>query len=82
MYQILIEKQVQKQLEKIPEPDYSRVKTLINSLAINPRPAGCKKLQGRQGYRVRQGNYRIVYEIKDYILSVFYSCCRQQKGYL
>ena len=71
MYQVLIEKQVQKQLDKIPEPDYSRVKTLINQLAINPRPAGYKKLSGRSGYRVRQGNYRIIYEINDMILSVF-----------
>jgi len=71
MYQVLIEKQVQKQLDKIPEPEYSRIKSLINQLATNPRPAGCKKLKGRNGYRIRHGNYRIIYEIKDSILSVF-----------
>ena len=38
MYQLLIEKQVQKQLEKIPEPDYSRVKNSITDLAKTPRP--------------------------------------------
>ena len=70
MYQVVIEKQVQKQLERIPEPDYSRVKAAINDLANNPHPLGYLKLKGRQGYRIRQGNFRIVYEINDRILSV------------
>lgn len=71
MYQLLIEKQVQKQLEKIPVPDYQRVKNAIIDLAKNPRPEGYKKLKGRPGYRIRQGNYRIVYDINDHILTVF-----------
>ena len=62
---------MQKQLEKIPEPDYSRVKNSINDLAKNPRPLGFKKLKGRTGYRIRQGNYRVVYDINDHILTVF-----------
>jgi mRNA interferase RelE/StbE len=71
MYQLLIEKQVEKELEKIPEPDYSRIWISIKNLAINPRPSGFKKLKGRPGYRIRQGDYRIVYEISDRILTVF-----------
>ena len=71
MYQLLIEKQVQKQLEKIPVPDYSRVKAVINNLTKNPRPLGFKKLKSRAGYRIRQGNYRVVYDINDHILTVF-----------
>ena len=71
MYQLLIEKQVQKQLERISEPDYSRVKAAINSLANDPRPRGYKKLKGRLGYRIRQGDYRIVYDVNDRILTVF-----------
>ena len=70
MYQLLIEKKVEKQLEKIPEPDYSRVKKCILDLAGDPRPAGYKKLKGRVGYRIRQGDYRIVYDIKDQILTI------------
>lgn len=70
MYKILIEKNAQKQLEKIPEPDYSRVKVAILDLAGNPRPRGYKKLKGREGYRIRQGNYRIIYEIHDNTLTV------------
>jgi mRNA interferase RelE/StbE len=71
MYHLLIEKQVQKQLEKIPAPDYQRIKNAINDLAKNPRPNGYKKLSGRSGYRIRQGNYRVVYDINDHILTVF-----------
>jgi mRNA interferase RelE/StbE len=64
MYQVLIEKQVQKRLEKIPEPDYYRIKTAILALTINPRPLDAKKLKGRSGYR-------IIYDINDSILTVF-----------
>ncbi|MES2837444.1 MAG: type II toxin-antitoxin system RelE/ParE family toxin [Bacteroidota bacterium] len=71
MYQLLIEKQVQKQLEKIPAADYQSVKIAIINLAKNPRPTGYKKLKGRPGYRIRQGNYRVVYDINDQILTVF-----------
>ncbi len=70
MYRLLIEKQVEKQLEKIPEPDYTRVRNCILGLAQNPRPAGCKKMRGRVGYRIRQGDYRIIYDINDRMLTV------------
>jgi len=42
----------------------------IADLANNPRPVGCIKLKGRSGYRIREGNYRIIYEINDKILTV------------
>jgi mRNA interferase RelE/StbE len=71
MYKLLIEKQVEKQLEKIAEPDYTKIKAAILDLAHNPRPAGYKKLKGRFGYRIRKGNYRIVYDIDDNILTVY-----------
>ena len=71
MYQLFIEKQVEKQLEKIAEPHYSAVKRAILDLASNPRPFGYKKLKGRLGYRIRQGDYRIIYDINDDILTVY-----------
>lgn len=71
MYQLVFEKQVEKQLNKIPEPDYSRIKKAILGLSENPRPMGCKKLKGRVGYRIRQGNYRVIYDIDDIILIVY-----------
>jgi mRNA interferase RelE/StbE len=69
-YKITISRQVLKFLEKINEPYYSAIKASILSLADNPRPQGCKKLKGRDGYRVRAGNYRIIYEITDQELIV------------
>ncbi len=54
-----------KELEKINEPFYSNIKQAISNLIINPRPQGYKKLKGRDGYRIRTGNYRIIYDIFD-----------------
>jgi mRNA interferase RelE/StbE len=70
MYKLRIEKAVLKTLEKINEPYYSKIKTAILNLAKNPRPAGYKKLKGRNGYRIRVADYRIIYDIFDDILQV------------
>jgi len=69
-YKVHIEKKAAKFLEKINEPDYSRVKKAILSLGNNPRPDGFRKLKGRDGFRIREGNYRIIYDIIDQILRV------------
>jgi mRNA interferase RelE/StbE len=71
MYQVVIEKQAQKQLAKIPPPDYAKIAAALKELAANPRPHGYKKLKGRPGYRIRVGDYRIIYQVKDNILTVF-----------
>jgi mRNA interferase RelE/StbE len=64
-YKITINKRAVKALESINEPYYSNIKSTIYALAENPRPQGCKKLKGREGYRVRVADYRIIYEIFD-----------------
>ena len=71
MYQVVIERYAQKQLAQIPQPYLSKITQTLRSLSDNPRPVGCKKLKGRAGYRVRVGNYRIIYNIKDNVLTVF-----------
>lgn len=71
MYQLVIDRSAQKQLGKIPPPHFNRIIKAINNLADNPRPTGCKKLTGRSGYRIRIGNYRVIYNIDDKILIVF-----------
>lgn len=70
MYQLLITKYAQKQLEKIPEREYKKIVVLIRSLAANPRPFGYIKLKGEDAYRIRSGNYRVIYEIKDKMMVV------------
>ena len=71
MYSIVIERDVIKQLSKIPTSDYKKIKAAINALSENPRPNGYLKLKGRSGYRIRVGNYRVVYEIEDEVLKIF-----------
>lgn len=70
VYQIAIKKRALKALEDIQEPYFTSIKTAIYALAIDPRPFGCKKLRGRNGYRIRVANYRIVYEIFDNVLLI------------
>ena len=69
-YQISIKKRAIKALENIPEPHYSNIRKAIFTLADNPRPNGYKKLKARDGYRIRVGDYRIIYEIFDKTLVV------------
>lgn len=64
-YSLDFSKQALKELEKINEPFYSNIKQAIFNLTENPLPNGYKKLKGRDGYRIRIGNYRVIYEIFD-----------------
>ncbi len=69
-YQVSLKKRVIKVLSKINEPYYSNLKDAIFDLAENPRPVGYKKLKGRDAYRIRVADYRIIYEINDEILLI------------
>lgn len=62
-YRVTLRKHCVKFLERLSEPYYSQIKDAIYALAENPKPAGYKKLTGRDGYRIRVGRYRIIYEI-------------------
>ncbi len=64
-YKVLFKKSVAKDLLNIPNQDVKRILERIDSLAENPRADGCIKLSGMERYRVRQGLYRILYEIED-----------------
>ena len=64
-YRLVIRKSVSKDLKGIPQKDVRRILAAIEALADDPRPPGTKKLSGQERYRVRQGNYRILYEIED-----------------
>jgi len=64
-YQVEIKKSAGKALDDIPHYDRTRILEAIVGLKINPRPVGCKKLSGREGWRIRSQNYRIIYDIDD-----------------
>ena len=70
MYELQYKKKAIKVLAKINEPYYTAIIQAIDELAENPRPNGYKKLTGRNGYRVRVGTYRIIYDIFDTNLTI------------
>ena len=70
-YRLEIKKSAVKEIERLPRKDMKAVLDKIESLSDNPRPHDCKKLSAQEKYRVRCGNYRILYSIEDDILIVF-----------
>jgi len=69
-YTVLIERYAQKQIMKLDKKIIPVIKTTIASLADNPRPYGYKKLRGEDAYRIRVGDYRVIYEIDNYKIIV------------
>lgn len=64
-YVIAILRRAQKELSDLPQEAYDRVRDAIRGLVAEPRPNGSKKLAGRNGWRIRVGSYRVIYEIDD-----------------
>lgn len=70
-FRLCFKKTAIKELKKLPKKEISKITKLIKKLVVNPRPLGCKKLKGYSDlWRVRSGNYRIIYSIEDEILIV------------
>jgi mRNA interferase RelE/StbE len=69
-YSLEIKRSAAKELAQVPPKDRGRVIARIQGLALDPRPAGAEKLSGQERYRVRQGDYRILYEIEDQVLRI------------
>lgn len=69
-FKVTLKKRALKALQDINEPYYSSIKEAVYNLAHNPRPQGYKKLKGRDGYRIRVADYRIIYDIFDNILLI------------
>ena len=69
MYRIVIKKSAVRELESLPSKILSAVTKAILNLSYQPRPRGCKKLKGQSGYlwRIRIGDYRVIYSIDDVV---------------
>jgi mRNA interferase RelE/StbE len=65
IYSVLILRRAQKELSDLPKDIYPRVSESLQALSNDPRPSGCLKLKGREGWRIRVGNYRVLYKIDD-----------------
>jgi mRNA interferase RelE/StbE len=70
-YKIYFKESVEKDFRAIPKKDLQKIILRIQALASDPRPSGHEKLTGQERYRVRYGQYRIIYSIKDKELSVW-----------
>lgn len=69
-YSIELTRSAAKEIERLPLKDRRRIVDRIAALAEDPRPAGAERLSGDDKYRIRQGDYRILYEIIDHELIV------------
>ena len=69
-YRVVISSRASKELKRLPLSLQERISLAAASLADDPRPHGCLKMQGRQSYRIRVGDYRIVYDIHNRIVTV------------
>jgi len=70
-YTLHIKQSAQKELDALDDALFARIDRKILALADNPRPPGCKKLSGfKDQWRIRIGNYRVVYVIEDAIITV------------
>jgi len=64
-YSLVVKKSAERELRALPKVDLRRVTDRLRGLAQDPRPPGHEKLSGEKHYRVRQGDYRVVYAIDD-----------------
>jgi mRNA interferase RelE/StbE len=68
MYRVLLERGAERDLVRLSSEIHDRVIAAIQGLATNPRPSGCRKLAGsKNDWRIRVGDYRVIYEIADEI---------------
>jgi mRNA interferase RelE/StbE len=70
-YKVIFTKSVKKDFRKIPKLEVSKILNEIEELAKNPRSSKTKKLKGEKLYRLRVGNYRVIYDIKDNLMLIF-----------
>ena len=64
MYEVLLENRAERDLKKLPAEVFNRIVPILKALAENPKPAGSRKITGsRNDWRIRTGEYRVIYEI-------------------
>ena len=70
-YRIVIAKSAEKELYKLPVQAIQQIQEVVLKLADEPRPPQCKKLKGfKDLYRIRTGDYRVIYSVRDSVLVV------------
>ena len=69
-YRVILPRSVQKELDRLPDDVVKRILARLSQLETNPRPPDVKKLKGRDAWRIRVGDYRVIYEIHDRELQI------------
>ena len=69
-YRVVLPKTARKALDRLPDEVVTRILDRLAELETNPRPADVKKLKGREAWRIRVGDYRVIYEIHDRELQI------------
>ena len=71
MYELFLLAPAQKDLDKLEAPVFARIVKKIRALSGDARPPGCLKLTGEDGYRIRIGEYRVLYRVDDPLKRIF-----------
>ena len=79
-YQVILPKSVRKELDRLPDDIVERIMTRLAGLETNPRPADVKKLKGRDAWRIRVGDYRVIYEIHDRVFQILVITVGHRRG--
>ncbi len=69
-YQVLIKRSAEKELNGLPAEIKNRISRRLLILETSPRPPGVKRLQGQEAYRMRVGDYRVLYTVEDRLREV------------
>ena len=69
-HRVILPKSVQKELDRLPDEMLRRILARLAELEVNPRPPDVKKLKSRSAWRIRVGDYRVIYEIHDRELQI------------
>ena len=70
-YKILLKPSALKDLDQLPDKEDNRLLSHIKNLSEEPRPIGIQKLSNQGGFRIRSGNYRVLFEVNDKLQTVF-----------
>lgn len=71
MYEVYLERSAENDLKRLPTSTFDRIVRQIKTLAENPRPSGCRKITGsKNDWRIRIGDDRVLYEVKDRVKAV------------
>ena len=66
MYEVLLERRAERDIKKLPEEIFHRIIPRLKALSDNPKPSGCRKITGsKSDWRIRIGDYRVIYEINE-----------------